>query len=725
MGNFKNRFRYFKEKRMSVLILLFLLAINVLIILIGCLVLKLLPENRGLSMSDALWESLKLILDPGGFLGNKLSAVMTIVTSIIVLLGTITFTGGIIGYVSNMITERIDKSNRGVGGLKFEDFTLILNWNEKALAIILERTADKKRDNKNDYIVVLAEKDKQELEAYIDAQIKDYCECHSEYNSVKPKVIVRNGNPREQNELDNVGYEGAKLIYIMQPDDSSAPDYDVMRTYFCLAERNEFGHRVEDDLKLRDGLKESFGTVSVVVETSDYRVSKGIEKMKLMSVLNREYITSVIYNDFVLGKIYAQLAIMPSLCDAYKEILSLAGSTFCLYAQNGKAYSAEEEMKSCKYAIPICDTEDDDGNQTRLYLTGEDIDAVEYYDFERHEPVELRNVESIEKIVPDLSADTHTIIICGCSRKLRYILESIKANNETYYDRSCNVKFVVTAEKKGEIMEYAANDRFKGMIKGEPVIISNYLETDAILAQIDDDFRSMLVLSDDSADKATVDKNVFETWMGISGKTLQNEELKGKLSGKIVLEVSNISNARLFEDESCERTVISNQFVSMFMAQTAEGGCPSIILDMLSTAKDQDFRNLGIMNEDACDLLAVKAGKFFNTDRGVIFESKLDCIWTVYHATEGRYVPIGCVVHNGTYLFTNGKEFDVPFEGLKLMPDITDGILVSGMDGGMYGGGLNEEEFEALGDRTGEFFEDMDLEMEPDDYIIVVKKGEM
>jgi len=155
MEKYKNRFRYFKEKRMTVLVLLFLLVINILIIG-GCLVLKLLPENRGLSMGDALWESLKLILDPGGFLGSKLSAITTIITSLIVLAGMVTFTGGIIGYVTNLITTKIENSKNVAGTLALTGHTLILNWNDRAMSIILDRLADKKADNWNNYIRTLA-----------------------------------------------------------------------------------------------------------------------------------------------------------------------------------------------------------------------------------------------------------------------------------------------------------------------------------------------------------------------------------------------------------------------------------------------------------------------------------------------------------------------------------------------------------------------------------------
>ena len=45
MEKLKNRFRYFKEKRMTVLVLLFLLLLNVLLILGGCLFLH--HEERG------------------------------------------------------------------------------------------------------------------------------------------------------------------------------------------------------------------------------------------------------------------------------------------------------------------------------------------------------------------------------------------------------------------------------------------------------------------------------------------------------------------------------------------------------------------------------------------------------------------------------------------------------------------------------------------------------
>ena len=108
-----NGFKYFKEKHIIWFILLGIIVFNILVVILGCFVLRLLPENQGMSMGDSLWESLKLLMDTGGFLGSKLSAVTTIATMIIVLCGMITLSGGVISYINNVFTAMIEKSMDG------------------------------------------------------------------------------------------------------------------------------------------------------------------------------------------------------------------------------------------------------------------------------------------------------------------------------------------------------------------------------------------------------------------------------------------------------------------------------------------------------------------------------------------------------------------------------------------------------------------------------------
>lgn len=714
MEKLKNRFYYFKEKQMTILVLLFLLVINILIIIGGCLVLKILPENQGLSMGDALWESLKLILDPGGFLGSKLSAITTIISSLIVLAGMVTFTGGIIGYVTNLITTRIDDSKNGVGALAFTEHTLILNWSDRAMSIILDRLADKKADNRNNYIVVLSTEDKHQIEKYITAKIKAYRYSHVSFNKYDPRVIVREGNPQFPTELQRVNFAEASHVFIVQPENSTDADYDVLKTYFSLAERITFlKEESESLLKEKQPDVQEFDVeelTTIVVETSDQRIGSAVTAVPLGICINREYLTSSLSNDFTLGKIYAQIALMPELVGTYNEILSMSGSTVAAYVVRPDTPTFEEQLQTMRYAIPLYEEGEEKSNQNRIYLTGDS--TSEYTDFDYIPTDESVLSHKDMAIAPDTSLDTHTIVIHGLNRKLPYILNAVLSNNASYKERSCTVKLVVCEEQRKAAEEYCTKPEYRNILEDGPIVVSGNFDIEPVLSVLNRDLRALLVLSADCGSPEEQDKNVFEVWMGLAKVVSKDKNLEMLLDGKVILELSNQDNACLLENSQHKLLVVSNQLISLFMIQMSEGRyLQDVLLDMLSTDYDPDFESSGIGADNFCDLLSFSVSKFFRTSETVHFLSKHDCVDAVFRGTKREYIPIGCIKDGNTYLFTNGKYADTFSEiiGQKISVDMSDTVLACGDDDGICVGDLDASS--------------PTLDLDPDDCIIVVRRA--
>ncbi|MBQ7507581.1 MAG: hypothetical protein IJT05_09665 [Lachnospiraceae bacterium] len=80
--------------------------INLAISLSTTIAVRLLPENNGLTFKGILWRSLSYMLDPGN-LEEPPSAVGTIVLSCFTILGMIFFSGGMVAFLSTMITDHI------------------------------------------------------------------------------------------------------------------------------------------------------------------------------------------------------------------------------------------------------------------------------------------------------------------------------------------------------------------------------------------------------------------------------------------------------------------------------------------------------------------------------------------------------------------------------------------------------------------------------------------
>ncbi len=89
----------------------------------------------------ALYYTITMILDAGCIesvvqdIGTA-GVMLDIVCLIVVIIGTITFTGAVIGTFTNTLSGFIEKSNSGSRKLYISDHLVILNWKSRASEII-------------------------------------------------------------------------------------------------------------------------------------------------------------------------------------------------------------------------------------------------------------------------------------------------------------------------------------------------------------------------------------------------------------------------------------------------------------------------------------------------------------------------------------------------------------------------------------------------------------
>ena len=123
---------------------------------------------------EAAFCTITMILDAGCIqfvvsdIGTTGVAVVVICLGI-VLVGMISFTGAVIGYVTNYISSFIESANAGSRRLKIYDHSVILNWNTRASEIINDLLyCDSKQK-----VVVLVDSRKNEIEKEINERIAD------------------------------------------------------------------------------------------------------------------------------------------------------------------------------------------------------------------------------------------------------------------------------------------------------------------------------------------------------------------------------------------------------------------------------------------------------------------------------------------------------------------------------------------------------------------------
>ncbi|WP_396658360.1 hypothetical protein [Microbacterium sp.] len=190
---------------------------------------------------DVAWGNLMRTLDPGtmgGDAGWGFRLLMLIVT-----VGGLIIVASLIGIVSGAFDDKMAQLRKGRSRVLEDDHTLILGWSSKVIPIIAE-VCIANASHRRGVIVVLADRDKVEMEEEIRAQVP---------NPGRTKIICRNGDPMSPLDLQIVSPRSAKSIIILPADGDADPDATAIKVALALTHTLDPG-RVRPHLvaELRD-----------------------------------------------------------------------------------------------------------------------------------------------------------------------------------------------------------------------------------------------------------------------------------------------------------------------------------------------------------------------------------------------------------------------------------------------------------------------------------------
>jgi voltage-gated potassium channel Kch len=200
-------------------------------------------DNLGLESQtplDLIWRSLMRTLDPGTMGGDQnwpFRIMMLVVT-----IGGLVIVASLIGIVSGAFDSKVEELRKGRSRVLEQDHTLILGWSTKVFPIVREiATANLSRGKSA--IVILADRDKVEMEDDIKAQVGD---------TGKTKIIVRSGDPMNLAELEVANPHTARSIVVLAPDDAEDPDSTVIKTTLAVTNnprRKEGSYHIVGELQ--------------------------------------------------------------------------------------------------------------------------------------------------------------------------------------------------------------------------------------------------------------------------------------------------------------------------------------------------------------------------------------------------------------------------------------------------------------------------------------------
>ncbi|CAK7357115.1 unnamed protein product [Dovyalis caffra] len=244
------------------------------------------------SLAEALWLSWTFVADSGNH-ADRVGTGPRIVSVSISSGGMLIF-AMMLGLVSDAISEKVDSLRKGKSEVIEKNHILILGWSDK-LGSLLKQLAIANKSIGGGVIVVLAERDKEEMEMDI---------AKLEFDFMGTSVICRSGSPLILADLKKVSVSKARAIIVLASDENAdQSDARALRVVLSLT-------------GVKEGLKGH-----VVVEMSD------LDNEPLVKLVGGELIETVVAHD-VIGRLMIQCALQPGLAQIWEDILGFENAEF-------------------------------------------------------------------------------------------------------------------------------------------------------------------------------------------------------------------------------------------------------------------------------------------------------------------------------------------------------------------------------------------------------------
>ena len=262
-----------------------------LVLVVGVsLVVKVAGADSDKGFVEIVWNILFQTMTPNP-VDTKAGSLVFLGGMLFVTFGSIFMVSIFIGILTNVIDVKIQSLRKGRSNVLEEDHTVIIGWSPQVFTIISE-LVEANASRKEACVVVLADKDKIEMEDELAAQMP---------STRNTRVVCRTGNPLEQADLRIANPDDARSIIILAPDGEDA-DTQVIKT--ILAITNNPGRK-----------KGRYHIVAEIREEKNVRVAK---------MVGRDEVQLVLMDDLI-SRISVQTCRQAGLSVVYTELLNFGG----------------------------------------------------------------------------------------------------------------------------------------------------------------------------------------------------------------------------------------------------------------------------------------------------------------------------------------------------------------------------------------------------------------
>lgn len=675
----KERLSVFIVKRPARAILIGILLLNLLLFIIAAAIISSLAPHS--LRYDGFWPSLfytiSMVLDAGCIqyviedIGES-GIALIIVCIVTVLLGMITFTGAVIGYVTNAISKFIENSESGARALRISKHTVILNWNSRASEIVNDLIYTGRRET----VVVLVSEDaagvEQEIRERIAAtqrqnqqilaketaelsffQALSFRRKHRIHNRLT--TIVREGDTYSTKHLNDIAISQAETVILLTKDvQHSICQYGNQERKEQIEKGNANTLKTLVQVAEMTADEDSADHQKIIVEVEDAwteaLVNQIIEHKAGGAKQQKCMIVPILVNK-VLGQVLSQVSIMPELNMVYSELFSNRGAEFFFRPhewENDDSIDMQQYMETHYQAIPVTRLRTTSGNHA-FYVANAQAECELI-----QEPM---RTEYRVKMNPVFHLLPRNIVIVGHNSKSRDIMsgfDAFRGEHQLTDEEILNVTVIddeKSLERNGYFQEYpyvtgytAADihdvERISGAI--EKAIDSHKGGT------------SILILSDDHAMTEDIDSAALTFLIYVQKIIKERMEKNSNFdpeSINVIVEILNPKNYDVVHNYSVNNVVISNRYISKIVTQV---GRKQALFEFYSDILTYD--EVGAEKYESKEIYIKEVGQFFEEVPAPCTAAEL--IRAVFDASpaENKNVVLGYTSPGGKMVIFSGDQ---------------------------------------------------------------------
>lgn len=530
------------------LVIVFVSILTVISIIRGVL-LYAMPEaalERGPGFWNNVYITFLQMTDPGNMNQDVNSIGWFKVPAIISGLAGLIMLSSLVAFITTALDQQLAQLRKGYSKVIEKDHSLILGWNERVIEILRELVEANESED-DPVVVILADKDKEEMDDFLKVNMPD---------TSNTRVVTRSGSPSSLVKLETASVTECRSVIVLAncsvtatQSEKNGSDANVIKTCLALVASRP------RELRL-----------NIVAEIFADR------NRKIVEGISEEEITTVDTNE-ILAKILVQTSRSVGLSVVYSEILSFDGCEMYFH----EADWGDIKFGNLAYRFPDgipMGLKHGDGTllmnppsdlqvkpDDAILILAEDDSTIDFQAEPVATPRDFKLAGGRKKTLVERN------LIIGWTSKVDTILreyaEYVKPGS--FIDIMLRAPEPDLAAKIEELNDELEDIRIR-------LVTENPMSTEGLLAVDPSSYDNIIILSQGGADDNSerTDSETIVILLLLRKIMESNPREEGRSPTKLITEILESENQSLVAHAGVNDFIISNRFISMLVAQISE-----------------------------------------------------------------------------------------------------------------------------------------------------------